>query len=201
MMQVIDANWLALGMVLVIGLLVAWWIFSRATRPKPRQHRPDVLDEGVAPAQRNQALIDAPAAAASSNIANAAASFAATGPDMMVGLGEVAAAAIVEEIQAAEASPAPAPAPTSPLPAPEIVGEADDLRRIKGVGPKLVALLHGLGVTRYSQIAAWTDEDIAKIDAQLGTFAGRITRDSWVEQAKFLAAGDTAGFEGKFGKL
>ena len=62
-------------------------------------------------------------------------------------------------------------------------------------------MLHGLGVTRFSQIAAWTDEDIARIDASLGTFAGRITRDNWVEQAKLLAAGDTAGFEGKFGKL
>jgi predicted flap endonuclease-1-like 5' DNA nuclease len=79
--------------------------------------------------------------------------------------------------------------------------EADDLRRIKGVGPKLVALLHGMGITRYHQISLWTAEDIARIDAQLGTFAGRIERDSWVEQAKFLAAGDTAGFEGKFGKL
>ena len=63
------------------------------------------------------------------------------------------------------------------------------------------ALLAQLGVTRYAQIAAWTDADVARIDAQLGTFAGRITRDSWIEQAKLLAAGDTAGFEGKFGKL
>ena len=193
MMQVIDANWLALGLVLVIGLLVAWWIFTRTTRPKPRQHRPDVLDEGAAPAQRNQALIDAPA-----HIATASASLAATGADTMIGLGEIAAAAVVEEVRAAEEEQAKVP---PPAPAPEPASEADDLRRIKGVGPKLVAVLHGLGVTRYSQIAAWTDADIARIDTQLGTFAGRIGRDSWVEQAKFLAAGDTAGFEGKFGKL
>jgi predicted flap endonuclease-1-like 5' DNA nuclease len=79
--------------------------------------------------------------------------------------------------------------------------ETDDLRRIKGVGPKLAALLQSLGVTSYAQIAAWTDADIDRIDAQLGTFAGRIRRDSWIEQAQLLAAGDTAGFEGKFGKL
>lgn len=198
MMQVIDANWLALGIVLVIGLLVAWWIFSRTTRPRQRSHRPDVLDEGVAPAQRNQALIDAPSAAA--NVASAAASVAATGPDVMMGMGEVAAAAVVAEVQAAEQAKEEQAAPPPPPPAAP-AGEADDLRRIKGVGPKLVALLHGLGVTRYSQIAAWSAEDVARIDAQLGTFAGRIERDSWIEQARFLAAGDTAGFEGKFGKL
>jgi predicted flap endonuclease-1-like 5' DNA nuclease len=62
-------------------------------------------------------------------------------------------------------------------------------------------MLHGLGVTRYAQIAAWTDEDIARIDPQLGAFSGRIRRDNWVEQAKYLAAGDAVGFEGRFGKL
>ena len=35
----------------------------------------------------------------------------------------------------------------------------------------------------------------------LGTFKGRPSRDNWVEQAKYLAAGDTTGFEAKFGKL
>lgn len=192
-MQVIQANWPVIA-VIVVALLIAWWIFSRTARPKPRQHRPDVLDEGAAPAPRNQALIDAP-----SSVATASASLAATGADTMVGLGEIAAAAVVEEVHAVEEEKAKAAA--SAPPAPETPTDADDLRRIKGVGPKLVAMLHGLGVTRFSQIAAWTDEDIARIDASLGTFAGRITRDNWVEQAKLLAAGDTAGFEGKFGKL
>ena len=192
-MQVIQANW-PVVVVLVVALLIAWWIFSRTTKPKPRQHRPDVLDEGAAPAARNQALIDAP-----SSVATASASLAATGADTMVGLGEIAAAAVVEEVHAVEEEKAKTRVPTAP--APETATEADDLRRIKGVGPKLVAMLHGLGITRFSQIAAWTDEDIARIDASLGTFAGRIVRDNWVEQAKLLAAGDTAGFEGKFGKL
>ncbi len=72
---------------------------------------------------------------------------------------------------------------------------------MKGVGPKLVALLHGLGVTHFSQIAAWSDEDIAAIDPHLGVFSGRITRDRWVEQARRLAADDVSGFEAEFGKL
>lgn len=184
MMQMIEANWIAFALALLIGLLVAWWLFGRTARvEKPRHRAPDVLDEGAAPAQRNQALIDAPSAAA-------AASFAATGPDILGGIGEVAAAAAAEE--AAASTPPPSGAPS---------GEADDLLRIKGVGPKLVALLNTLGVTRFAQIAEWTEADIDRIDAQLGNFAGRIRRDNWVEQAKFLAAGDVAGFEGKFGKL
>ncbi|QHL90368.1 hypothetical protein GVO57_05350 [Sphingomonas changnyeongensis] len=72
---------------------------------------------------------------------------------------------------------------------------------MKGVGPKVAALLQGLGVTRFDQIAAWSDDDIARIDAHLGAFRGRAVRDRWVEQARLLAAGDTAAYEAAFGRL
>jgi len=85
--------------------------------------------------------------------------------------------------------------------APPPSGEGDDLTHIKGLGPKIGTALRALGVTRYAQIAAWTDADVARIDAQLGAFAGRATRDNWIEQAKLLAGGDTAAYEAKFGKL
>lgn len=113
-------------------------------------------------------------------------------------------------VEAPEPAPvAPAPAPAEPVPAPVVVAPAvavvaageDDLLRLKGVGPKLKALLIDLGVTRYAQIAAWTDADIATIDAKLGSFKGRPVRDQWVDQAKYLAAGDIAGFEAKYGKV
>ena len=81
------------------------------------------------------------------------------------------------------------------------IGDPDDLRKIKGVGPKLHTLLTNMGITRYDQIAAWTAADIAEVDQYLGTFKGRISRDSWIEQAGFLANNDVAGFEAKFGKL
>ncbi|ETI64440.1 hypothetical protein C100_07390, partial [Sphingobium sp. C100] len=94
--------------------------------------------------------------------------------------------------------PVPAsPAITTPAP----TADADDLLRLKGVGPKLKALLIDLGVTRFAQIAAWSDADIAAVDAKLGNFKGRPVRDQWVDQAKYLAAGDVAGFEAKYGKL
>ena len=79
--------------------------------------------------------------------------------------------------------------------------DADDLTRIKGVGPKVAKLLHGLGVTAFAQIAAWDEGEVDRIDAQLGSFAGRIRRDDWRAQAALLAAEDTAAFEAKFGKL
>lgn len=200
----IEANWLAFVLALIIGVLVAWWLFGRASQPPRRERRPDVLDEGAAPAQRNQALIDTPPASA--------AAAAIVPPPMsvgMAGVGEVIAVAaqdVVEEAavdlagEAAASAPAPAAAPLPPV-SPATPEAADDLRKIKGVGPKLVTLLHSLGITRYAQIAAWTDADVERIDAQLGAFAGRIRRDSWIEQAKFLSQGDTAGFEAKFGKL
>lgn len=95
-----------------------------------------------------------------------------------------------------EAAPVAAAAPEVPQGAGE-----DDLLRMKGVGPKLKALLNELGITRFAQIAAWTDTDIAAIDARLGNFKGRPIRDQWVDQAKYLAAGDIAGFEAQYGKL
>ncbi len=72
---------------------------------------------------------------------------------------------------------------------------------MKGVGPKLRAQLAELGVTSFAQIAAWDDAEIDRIDARLGRFQGRIRRDGWVEQARFLAADDMSGFEGQFGKM
>jgi predicted flap endonuclease-1-like 5' DNA nuclease len=82
-----------------------------------------------------------------------------------------------------------------------VAADGDDLTRIKGLGPKLSRLLGELGVTRFDQIAAWTEADIAAIDARLGAFAGRPTRDAWVEQARLLVAGDAAAYEARFGKL
>jgi len=89
----------------------------------------------------------------------------------------------------------------TPIGIPAAQGEPDNLRRIKGIGPKLNGLLNELGITRYDQIAAWDAAHIATVDAHLGTFQGRITRDGWVEQAGYLARGDTEGFAAKFGNL
>ncbi len=72
-------------------------------------------------------------------------------------------------------------------------GRADDLKRISGVGPKLEALLNEMGFFHFDQIAAWTEAEIAWVDAKLEGFKGRATRDDWVGQAKALAAGGEPG--------
>ena len=62
----------------------------------------------------------------------------------------------------------------------------EDLRRIRGIGPKIEAQCHQLGIYSYAQIAAWTANDIAHIDAQLRGFEGRASRGDWVAEAKAL---------------
>lgn len=109
----------------------------------------------------------------------------------------------VEATPPAAPEPAPTPEPepaATPEPAP-VAAKADNLQLIKGLGPKLAGLLNGLGVTGFQQIADWTDADIAAIDPQLGAFQGRIARDNFVDQAGYLARGDKAGFEAKYGAL
>ena len=160
-MHLIQGNWWLMLLGILAFVLIAWWVGFNSRRTRVERSRPaDVLDEGAARAQRNQALIDAPARPAAMAMPEGA-------PER--------AAATAEG--------------------------GDDLTRIKGLGPKLAALLHTLVVTSFAQIAAWSEADIDRIDGQLGAFAGRIRRDDWVAQAKFLAAGDMTGFEGKFGRL
>jgi len=79
-------------------------------------------------------------------------------------------------------------------------GAADDLKRIKGVGPKLEQLCHSLGFYHFDQIAAWTADEIAWVDDNLEGFKGRVTRDDWVAQARILAAGGTTEFSDRVDK-
>ncbi|MEO1457743.1 MAG: NADH-quinone oxidoreductase subunit E [Pseudomonadota bacterium] len=106
----------------------------------------------------------------------------------------------------AEAAPAAEPEPVAAVePAaveqhkPELLteargGEADNLKEIKGVGPKMEAMLNSMGVFHFDQIASWDDEEVAWVDANLEGFKGRIVRDDWVAQAKTLAAGEVTEF-------
>jgi NADH-quinone oxidoreductase subunit E len=100
-----------------------------------------------------------------------------------------------------EVMPDPAGRPSGPTPsetagllsAPR-AGRPDDLKRIRGVGPKLEAQLNGVGVYHYDQIASWTPDQIAWLDGQLGAdFRGRVLRDDWVAQAKQLMEGGPPG--------
>ena len=183
--------------LIIIGLVllvIAVWLLMRLGKSTDvvgdGTLKRDVLDEGAAPAARNQALIDAAPAVVPSSAPEAEASpKPAPAPR-----------------QAPAAEPRPSSEPTSPEPGPSgpaVVSDpgavADDLRQIKGIGPKLVTMLAEEGVTRFEHIAAWNESDIESIDAKLGRFQGRIVRDQWVEQAKLLISGDKSAYAEKFG--
>ncbi|PHO02428.1 NADH-quinone oxidoreductase subunit NuoE [Rhodobacteraceae bacterium 4F10] len=100
--------------------------------------------------------------------------------------------------QADKPAPTPAKAAAKPAPVAETSGP-DDLKLLKGVGPKLEEKLHANGVMTFAQIAAWGPEDVADMDDKL-SFKGRIDRDGWVEQAKTLAAGGETEFSKRSAK-
>ena len=72
-------------------------------------------------------------------------------------------------------------------------GKPDDLKKLKGVGPKLETTLHELGFFHFDQVASWGPAEVAWVDSRL-KFKGRIERDGWIEQAKKLAAGEDTEF-------
>jgi large subunit ribosomal protein L21 len=65
-------------------------------------------------------------------------------------------------------------------------GKGDDLTVIKGIGPVAAKDLNEQGITTFAQIAALSDEDIARIDAAMPFCTAQI--EDWREQAKALAA-------------
>ncbi len=79
-------------------------------------------------------------------------------------------------------------------------GKGDDLKKIKGVGPKMEKMLNEMGFFHFDQIAAWTEAEVAWVDENLQGFKGRVTRDNWVEQAKTLAEGGETAFSKKVDK-
>ena len=145
---------------------------ERSTPPPVAPAPPPLADSPVVGTPAPEPIADAP-------IAAAPASPDLAGPDL--------------------ASPdlaSPDLASTNPTDEPAI-----PLTMLKGLGPKVAARLAELGMTDARQFAALNDADAVALDAQLGPFSGRMTRDRWLEQARLLAAGDKPGYEAIFGKL
>lgn len=76
-------------------------------------------------------------------------------------------------------------------------GEKDDLKKIKGIGVKIEEALNNLGVYKFSQIASWSEENIAWIDEYL-VFKGRVQRENWVSQAQTLEKGEETEFSKRY---
>jgi len=189
MITLITANWLLYLVALLIGVVTAFWVWAATGREASSVDSfnadDGLLEKAGEPMQPAEARPEpAPAAAAVPETAPPPPPKAVVPPVAPAPEAPTTAAAT-------EGVPKIAPA----------VGEPDNLRLIKGVGPKLNTLLISLGVTRFDQIADWKEAEINEVDQYLGTFSGRITRDAWIDQAKFLAKDDIAGFEKKYGKL
>ncbi|MER2508691.1 MAG: NADH-quinone oxidoreductase subunit NuoE [Amaricoccus sp.] len=97
-------------------------------------------------------------------------------PLVEVGGARVARVAVMEPVAAVKPERLDAPRAEGP----------DDLKLIRGVGPKLEALLHQLGYYHFDQVAAWTPAEVAWVDENLEGFKGRVSRENWVEQARAL---------------
>jgi len=66
-------------------------------------------------------------------------------------------------------------------------GAPDDLAKLTGVGPQIVKKLNEHGVFHYWQLAAMSNDEVEKLDADL-KLNGRVARDNWVDQARTLLA-------------
>jgi predicted flap endonuclease-1-like 5' DNA nuclease len=198
-----------IGAVLIVAILL-WWLLARNGAQKKTGSAPkDIMSPPAAvPAPPVAPVVQSVVPAAKTAKAKAplkdiapkkaaapktAAPKAAAKPVAEKAKAEKAPKVKLEKVEKAAKAQAAKPAPPSSIP--------DNLELIKGLGPKVNNLLKGLGVTSFAQVANWTAADVADIDAKLGAFAGRITRDNWIDQAQLLAAGDVAGFEKKYGAL
>jgi NADH-quinone oxidoreductase subunit E len=78
-------------------------------------------------------------------------------------------------------------------------GPADDLKLISGVGPVLEGKLNAIGITKWSQVATMTPDQITALESSLN-FKGRVARDNWLQQAYVLARGGVEEYRKVFGK-
>jgi predicted flap endonuclease-1-like 5' DNA nuclease len=169
MSALIDVNWWSLVLALLIGLATGWWLWV--------WQEPERWDQDE--------------------------EWTADYPDHPVS--ETSLVATVSEDEPVErpdafmTTPPPSLKPAFPVLAFAAAGAKDDLTMLRGIGPKIADILNGIGVTRFSQIARWTEQDIAEVDPILGGFSGRIVREEWIDQAKLLAAGDMEEFAAKYG--
>ena len=192
MMTVIDANLLPILIALAIGLAIGWWMFRRGRavgtsatvgRNEETAAR-DRVEAPPPPAARPPGRrpirdgIDTPEGRGHEGRGIADQGAAATADVAGHVLGVEAHAEI-----------------------PGAAGPPDDLQLLKGVGPKLVHRLNECGLFRFEQLARLSPNEVAMLDDRLGPFRGRLVRDRVVEQAAYLARGDTDGFEARFGKL
>lgn len=194
---------------ILLGMFLTWLICTpeERTRTAPASEPVDPLD--IVSAAAGPAAVPHQPAAEAKDAAKADAALEAEKEKTA----EVERKIAAEESRMADAArPRPAPEPSAPaatapretgqpggLDAPR-AGGADDLKKIKGVGPKLETLLNEHGIFHFDQIAAWGTDEVAWMDENLKGFRGRVSRDDWIAQARTLAQGGETAFSKKVDK-
>ncbi len=173
-----------------VPLLTPWTGADTAvkSKPAPRKKAAAKTDPKAPPAAKGAATRDD--APRGEGVGRRASAKAAGDDAKAKAVPETVKAEGVVDQEVAESAKAPVDEPVAEK-QPEILDEprgsgADDLKMISGVGPKLEGVLNDLGFYHFDQIAEWTDEEIAWVDARL-KFKGRIVRDGWIAQARKLA--------------
>ena len=173
-----------------------WWtkrwmeapkVFMSFAAVSPRLAR-QAAQAGAAVIDLAEAMAERTAAAASA-AAEGAAALAEQAVEAQAAMVEHAAAtqvAVTEQVAELQIAVAERAAETVEAVTEELKPDPDDLTLLVGIGPKLAAALSECGVSRFSQIAAWSEDDLVKLDKALD-LKGRAVRDAWVAQAKRLA--------------
>jgi len=63
---------------------------------------------------------------------------------------------------------------------------ADDLKKVKGIGPKMEKTLNQIGIFTFTQVGRMTEKEYNLLDSITKSFPGRAQRDDWAGQAKKL---------------
>jgi predicted flap endonuclease-1-like 5' DNA nuclease len=192
MMTVIDANLLPIIIALVIGFLIGWWMFRR-----PRAGSDIKIDVDNSARPYLDAPREPPAVARRTSADPPRTRPIRDGIDTherrgVADQGAAAATDVAGQLLGVRAH--------SELPGAD-EGPPDNLQMLKGVGPKLAQKLNENGIIRFDQLARLSTNEVSMLEDKLGPFRGRLSRDRVVEQASYLARGDTDGFEARFGKL
>ncbi len=193
--------WLMFGGAAAAGAAYWWWA-SRWREAVNLEALMALTPEPVAPATEAEAVLEAapepivePILEPVADAVVETVEIAMDGEEAALALTAETVVEIVADTAEAAITVIPEPEPEAvavPDLVPDVVAEpleaaADDLTRLVGIGPKLATSLAELGVTRFSQIAAWSPDELASID-QLLNLKGRAERDAWIAQAKRFAA-------------
>ncbi len=163
--------WVFLLIAFLLGMFVQWFFCCRDKKSELTVKENSLNNDGtsavIAPSTNTQA--EAPVALAEAPVA--------------------LAEAPVKPVQASM----PLVESARPVGFDAMPNDADDIKRIKGIGSVIEKTLNELGIYQFKQIAAWTDENVSWVESSLA-FPGRITRENWIEQAKTLSQGGTTEF-------